>query len=129
MNDSSGLWEELGREEIGLDYHNSGLEVRLEVNSQLVVDIDLAASTVAADRPNCLALNYMGIVLAVSYDTNLVSCGVVVIESIAVDRPAEVDCIVLSRERRLASAGWGYSLAALHRSLCLPSYRPLLRCC
>jgi hypothetical protein len=92
--------------------------------------LTLAASTVAAVRPNYLALSYMGIVLEVSYDMNLVSCGVVAIESTAVDRLAEVvDCIVPSRGRRLASAGWGYSLAALHRILCRPSYRPLLRCC
>ena len=92
--------------------------------------LTLVVNIAVADRPSCPFLNYMVIVLEVSCDTNLVSSGVVAIESIVVDRlVVVVGCIEPLRGRQPASADWGYSLVALHRSLCRPSYQPSLRCC
>ena len=91
--------------------------------------LTLAASTAVAVHPSYLFPNYMVTGLEVSCDVNLESSDVVVIVSIVEGRlVVVVGYIEPLRGRQLAS-DWGYSLVALHRILCQPSYQPLLRCC
>jgi hypothetical protein len=91
--------------------------------------LTLVVSTAVADCPSFPYPNCTVIVLVVSCGTNLASFGVAAIESTVEDRPVAAGCIEPLKGRRLASAGWGYSLAALHRNPCPPSYQSSLRCC